>query len=652
MAQELSPDMTEEVMGRKPASAESGINGMESGWLDREFFPMITPARLLLVAILLLGLILYTLNIGASGMGNIYYSAAVKSMLHSWHNFFFLAAEPGGSVSVDKPPLGLWIQAGFASLLGLNGFALVLPSIIAGMLSVLLLYWLVKRHFGSGAGLLASLVLALTPVAVAVNRSNVLDGILTFFLLLAACGFIHAAESGHRRWLWLGALFVGLAFNVKMLQAYLALPAFFGLYFLGADRSWRGKAADLLIAFLIILVVSLSWAQVVDLTPPDRRPYIGGSADNSVFGLIAGYNGIMRIFGPHGGAAGIPPTDALLFEIGEAGWSRLITPPLGKEMSWLLPLALLGTGLGLISSPLRMPLKRSEQRGALLWGSWLLTGLVFFSLAGFFHAYYLATLAPPLGAGVGMAVSLLWRDRNQEGRNALLLAGIAAVTLGVQIYLAVSYGVLSTWVYAPLILILSGVFIMAVFHSGRRSRWLQHAARGFILASVVLIPLAWSILTALDENPHGGLPGAFQGSFDMRKLPQLGEPGPVERRLIDYVSERTGDSAYLLAVPSAQQGALIVLETGRPVLYMGGFNGQDPVIDPGGLAEMVGRGELRFVLYSREGRWRDAQIGRWLDSACEIVPEFSSQGGQRDKPPPAVGEPSLVYPPVLYDCGE
>ena len=80
-----------------------------------------TPARLLLAAVLLLGLALYLANIQTLGAGNIYYSAALKSMLQSGRDFFFLSAEPGGSVSVDKPPLGLWIQAVFAYMFGLDG---------------------------------------------------------------------------------------------------------------------------------------------------------------------------------------------------------------------------------------------------------------------------------------------------------------------------------------------------------------------------------------------------------------------------------------------------------------------------------------------------------------------------------------------------
>jgi len=62
-----------------------------------------------LAAIVLLAAALRFGNLSALGDANHYYTAAVSSMLKSWHNFFFLAAEPGGSVSVDKPPVGLWL---------------------------------------------------------------------------------------------------------------------------------------------------------------------------------------------------------------------------------------------------------------------------------------------------------------------------------------------------------------------------------------------------------------------------------------------------------------------------------------------------------------------------------------------------------------
>lgn len=193
---------------------------------------------ILLFVVLLLGAFLRFYRLGESGVGNEYYAAAVKSMLLSWKNFFFVAFEPGGSVSVDKPPLGFWIETISAYFLGVNGFALALPNAIAGVLSIFMVYLLVSRPFGKWIGLAAALVLAVTPVAISTERNNTIDGLLVFVLLLAAWAFLQSVYTGKIRWLFLGAFIVGLGFNIKMLQAFLPLPAFYALYFFGAKHGW------------------------------------------------------------------------------------------------------------------------------------------------------------------------------------------------------------------------------------------------------------------------------------------------------------------------------------------------------------------------------------------------------------------------------
>jgi 4-amino-4-deoxy-L-arabinose transferase-like glycosyltransferase len=268
-------------------------------------------AALGLGLIVLLGAALRFYKLGAYSIGNAYYAATVKSMLTSWHNFFFAAYEPGGSVTVDKPPLGFWLQAVSAYVLGLNGFALALPQALAGTLSIPVLYGLVRCQFGrpakqsSGlaanqpaglvAGLAAALALATLPVAVSAERNNTIDGVLVLLLLLAAWAFWRAARSGRLAPLLAGAVLVGLGFNVKMLQAFLPLPAFYALYLLGAPLRWGKRLLYLGLATVVLLAVSLSWAVAVDLTPADSRPYIGSSTNNTVLELIVGHNGLKRL---------------------------------------------------------------------------------------------------------------------------------------------------------------------------------------------------------------------------------------------------------------------------------------------------------------------------------------------------------------------
>src|SRR5688572_24389807 len=203
-------------------------------FLKRKSLPGLTNAALLVIATMGLAFGFYMYNIDSIGDSNAYYTAAVESMLKSWSNFFFVAAEPGGSVTVDKPPLGLWIEAVFAYFLGVSGFSVSLPNILAGVFGIPVLYYLVKKYAGELAGLIAALVMAITPVFVATNRNNTMDGMLVFTLLLAAWAFIHATETGKARWLMLGAFIVGLGFNIKMTQALLPVPAFYALYFLAS----------------------------------------------------------------------------------------------------------------------------------------------------------------------------------------------------------------------------------------------------------------------------------------------------------------------------------------------------------------------------------------------------------------------------------
>ncbi len=259
--------------------------------------------RIALAAVLMLSAFLNLLWLPSEGYGNTYYAATVKSMLASWSNFFF-ASYDAGFVSVDKPPLRLWIQAASAWLFGFSGPSILLPQAIAGVLSVAVLYHLVRRSFGPMAGLLAALALAVTPISVAVQRNNVMDALLILALLLAAWAFVVAAERGSLQWLLLGAFVVGLGFNIKMLQAFLVLPAFYLLYLLATRTTWRQRFLHLGAATVVLVVVSLSWAVAVDLTPAGERPYVGSSPDDSVLGLVLGYNGFDRLLGVSFGSSG------------------------------------------------------------------------------------------------------------------------------------------------------------------------------------------------------------------------------------------------------------------------------------------------------------------------------------------------------------
>ena len=147
-----------------------------------------------------------------------FYGAAARSMSQSWHNFFFAAFDPWGTVSVDKLPGAFWVQALAVRILGFHVWAIVLPQVVEGALTVLVLYRVVRRVAGPAAGLAAAIALAATPVTILLNRGNISDSLLILLLVLAADATTAAYMTGRVRSLVLAGVWVGLAFQAKMLR--------------------------------------------------------------------------------------------------------------------------------------------------------------------------------------------------------------------------------------------------------------------------------------------------------------------------------------------------------------------------------------------------------------------------------------------------
>ncbi len=259
-----------------------------------------------LPAVVALSVVLDTHRLSQNGYANVFYSAGVRSMLRSLHNFLFVSFDPGGLVSVDKPPIALWVQVLSAKLFGFSPLSLLLPEALAGVLSVVLLYMIVAKRLGVLAALAASLALAVFPSFVAISRDNGVDPVL-LLLMISACGIcLRATENGRLRTLVCCAVVVGLAFNTKTLAAYLVVPGIALAYLVCAPGSPRRRIAQLLVAGAVMLVVSFAWIVSVDATPASKRPYVGSSTDNSELGLTFGYNGLGRVEGQEGGPHGVP----------------------------------------------------------------------------------------------------------------------------------------------------------------------------------------------------------------------------------------------------------------------------------------------------------------------------------------------------------
>ncbi len=153
---------------------------------------------------------------------------------------------------------------------------------------------------------MGGLALATTPIAVAISRHNNPDALLTLCCVAAVWFTVRALETGRTRWLVWAGVSVGLAFETKMAVALMVVPGDRGGVGLGPAARARFLRPALASAGAAIAVGG-AWPVLVALTPASDRPWISGTADNSIWSLIWGYNGLGRIDGQAGGPGGAGP---------------------------------------------------------------------------------------------------------------------------------------------------------------------------------------------------------------------------------------------------------------------------------------------------------------------------------------------------------
>ena len=340
--------------------------------------------------------------------GNVFYDAAVRSMGTSWHDFFFGALEPGGTVSIDKPPVDLWLQVATTRVLGFSLVGLHLPEALGGVAACGLLLGALRRPFGFPAALLAALALAVLPVSVLTARSDTMDSVLGALEVAALWCSWRALESGRMRWSVLAAAVMGLAFNVKLTEMLIALPALALLWLWAAAPGTRLRVV--LATAGTFLAVALSWTAIASLTPTGQRPFPIGSANGSIWHVTLIYDGLNRL-SSHGatGTAEGGAGPLRLLSAGPMQYRALIGVALLATV--LLGLLALGVLLARGRESVRIALRGPPGRFAVGIVVWFMTGLVAFSAMERLQVRYLETFAPAVCAVFGVSLSALWRAR-------------------------------------------------------------------------------------------------------------------------------------------------------------------------------------------------------------------------------------------------
>ena len=303
-------------------------------------------------------------GLSINGWANTYYSAAVRSMSTSWHDFLFASLDKSGLMTVDKPPLALWVQALSARIFGFHPLSILVPQALMGVVAVGLLYDLTRRRFGRPAGFVAGLALATTPVIVAVSRHNNPDELLVLCSVAAIWFALRALETGRTKWLVLSGVAVGLGFETKMGVALMVVPGIAAawLWIAPAARGRLHALRQLLAGGAAMVAVGLAWPVLVWLTPAADRPWVSGTSDNSIWSLILGYNGFGRLDGQTGGPGGGGGGGGAMFG-GATGPFRLLQSSLGDQAGWLLGFAVVA-GLVLLVADTPAPRRRAHRLAA------------------------------------------------------------------------------------------------------------------------------------------------------------------------------------------------------------------------------------------------------------------------------------------------
>jgi len=601
---------------------------------------IITKDRIYLYLILLLSFILNFFNLDIEGYGNTYYAAGVKSMLMNFKNFFFVSFDPSGFVTIDKPPIGFWLQAISAKIFGFSGFSIILPQALCGVISVFLIYYIVKNSFGSTKGLISALCLAITPIFVAASRNNTIDNDLILCLLLSALFIIKSVKNNSLKYLILSFIFIGLGFNVKMSEAYLILPALYLTYFLSSNLALRKKIVNLCAATLALVIVSLSWALTVDAVPAKNRPFVGSSTNNTVTELILGHNGFDRVkFSkilekPSPKIAKKQVTDVTKNATSGMGngsapsLTRLIgNNNISDQIGFFIPIAVLGFLATAFKEKLIPPFNNEKKMNLILFFIWFLTEFVFFSFTkGGFHTYYLTTMAPPIAALTGIGLIDMLSFYKNKDRKALFLPISIIITAAIQMSILYHNHTKSRG-YLPIIVITGSIcfvfsmlLIINSFDEKQKKFFASIAFMGILVA-----PFVWSC-SPIFLNMNSGSPSAgLELSRNPHPFKNKASANP-NSKLAMYLEKSEAHEKYLAAVPSATTYASsLILETGKPVMTFGGFSGNDNIISLKNFKKEVLSGKIKYaILPTQNSRLpskhnKNSAIINWIKNNGNIV---------------------------------
>ena len=586
--------------------------------LRREFDQRSFLEKSTLPILLFLATTTYTLGAIKNGLANEYYSSAVQSASQNWRAWFFGSFDSANYISIDKTPLASMLMGLSTRFFGFSPLAMMLPSILAGVGTVWLLFNLVKRYFGFKEALLTAVLFLITPVTALVFSYNNPDSLLTFFLVASAFTFWRALETSSLSWLVVTAVLTGLAFNLKMAQGLVLLPLFVSFFWFFFKQSFRFKIKQFFIVGITTLVVALGWSAIVALTPINKRPWVGGTTDNSIWSLIFGYNGLDRFSGGQQATSSSITKGFQKFEGqpgfgGQRGLWRIFNLDFGPNIGWFLPLAYLGGMVMLFVKGL----KKSQRRLLLFWLAWLALHQVIFSyVQGIIHPYYVVVMAPATALLIGVSLVTFWQKYSYRRLGAILLLVAMAITL-IPTFHLLNLPEAMTWLKTSLIFLgfFSLVVLIIYLTTSRKVLFTVGATSSFI--AILISPLSYTLVTTQVAH-HGSILSAGPTPSPVNNIDYTLF---INDSLLQYLLHNQGQATWLVAVANTAEASSIQLATKQPVMAIGGFSGTDTPLTLDQFKDLVAQGKLKYYASFSFGGMPQANqaIWQWIQSHSQKV---------------------------------
>lgn len=560
-----------------------------------------------LVLLAVAGLV-YFWDLSVNGWGNPYYASAAQAAAGDWNAFLFGSADAGNGLSVDKPPLHLWVMALSVKAFGLSSFSVLAPQALMGITSA----WLVQRTamvWGSRAqGLLAGLFVVLTPVTSIIFRFNNPDSLLLLLWALTAYLAIRSVERQSIVLLHLCAAVLGLAFLCKQFQSWILVPAIILAFLLFGFGQLRTRLKHLTVAAIVMIMPATFWILAVEMTPESNRPWIGGSVRNSVLELTFGYNGLGRLTGQTDLGA-VNPKDFEGLVGSDASFLRLLTINYAPEVAWFLPVAFVGAAI-LLADVLRGTSSRIQAMVAVFSITWFATTFAVLSfMTGDIHPYYTSMIALPMAILSASACTKIWQNRQRRP----YLRGAAFLLL---VCVFVSSGML-TWFqnwqqwpgFTTKIAALGVAVALFLPGAGRRSK-VASVALCIAGVTVTLVPSLF-ILESISTPQQGSFPisgpvpsaeswhkrDAEQLILDEREKYALARGEPVVGRIAELIEAAPTSARWAAVTTGSENAALYQLTTRRPVMAIGGFSALDAYPSLSTFQQYVTDGRISYYIH-------------------------------------------------------